>query len=357
MSIRILITAVFAVACYTTTIGAQLTESYDSFNGIGGYSQPAAGQGYYQDQGYDSWSGGDRYNQGYDQGYGCGPDCGCNECGEERRVLQRIHDRRNMNSGRLCDRLSNRQRFRDRDFRDSYFDQAGDFDQSCYDTGGSCQRGPFYISGFGGFASIDNFSRSNNVEDGPRFATIDRIGAEVVDGGGVGVSVGRYVHPRGRAEFEFTYRDAGVEEVFENRTSRDLDTAGADEVIISQSFQDAGGNLNVVTGIYNVVFDFKKRQVGCAHLYAGGGIGAIFVDGSFSTTGATPTDFDVDSSGFAFQGLVGVAYPMRSGLDLFTEYRYTGSQNIAVDDVTNDVPLGAFRLDSHNVFLGLRLYR
>ena len=128
-------------------------------------------------------------------------------------------------------------------------------------------------------------------------------------------------------------------------------------MLISQNFQDATGGLNVLTGIYNVVFDLKRRQVGCAHLYAGGGLGAIHVDGSFTTTGATPTEFDVDSSGFAFQGLVGVAYPMRSGLDLFTEYRYTGSQNIAVDDVTNDVPLGAFRLDSHNLFLGLRIFR
>lgn len=347
------------------TTCAQLSQGYDSFDGIGGYSQSGPSQGYqnqgYQNQGYDSWGGGDRYSQGYDQGYGCGPDCGCNECGEERRILQTIRERRDMRSGRLCDRLGgragNRQSFRDQDFSGSYFDHGDDYDASCYDTGGDCQRGPFYISGFGGVASIENFLRRTDVDDGDiNTQTIDRIGADIIDGGAVGLSIGRYIHPRGRSEFEFTYRNAGVDEVFENRTARDL-LNGGDAVVLSQNFQDASGDINAITGIFNVVFDFKRRQVGCAHLYAGGGIGAFHVDGTFSTTGATPTDFDVDSSGLAYQGILGVAYPTRSGMDLFSEYRYTGSQNIAVDDVTNDVPLGAFRLDSHNLYLGIRIYR
>ena len=190
--------------------------------------------------------------------------------------------------------------------------------------------------------------------------TANRIGAEIIDGGAVGLALGRYIHPRGRAELEIAYRDNGVEEVFTNQTELQFDAMGNNfggPIETMRTEQDASGNLNILTGMFNVVFDLKRRQVGCAHLYLGGGVGAIYVDGDFSTTGATPTDFEVDSSGFAYQGIVGVAYPARSGLDFFTEYRYTGSQNISVEDTTAGQSLGAFRLDSHNLFLGIRVYR
>ncbi len=173
----------------------------------------------------------------------------------------------------------------------------------------------------------------------------------MLDGWATGASIGRYIHPQGRTELEFTYRENGIGDVFRQRFE--------DKVLVFQSFQDADGRIDSYSAMFNILFDLQPRQVGCAQLYGGGGIGVLFVDGQFSTGPVVvpPTDFVVSDSGFAYQGIVGINYAFRPRIDLYTEYRYLGSQTISVEDTTNNLLLGNFQVDTHSVFFGIRVFK
>ena len=220
-----------------------------------------------------------------------------------------------------------------------------------------CNWGPMYLSLFGGVSFLDNFDSRFTFDNGiDGELGIRETGFSMDDGVASGASIGRYFFRQGRVEGEYTYRDNSVGE-FETFTySDDLSTPQINDTLVDSTSVPAVGSIESSSFMVNFLFDLKPRTVGCMNAYLGGGIGALAVDGD-AVAGTTVYNFD--DAAFAFQGIAGVNYPVRERLDLFTEYRYLGSDNVRVEqtDMAGTVSLGAFRFDSHNVVFGIRLLR
>jgi opacity protein-like surface antigen len=197
-----------------------------------------------------------------------------------------------------------------------------------------------YLSIFGGYSDIDNFERTLET-----IGTTNILGARLDDDWCYGLSIGRQYHPHGRIEFEYTYRENGVQSWFEN----EFDNTG---LLVSSTVSPAVGDMRLHSGVINLLFDLYDRQLGRPGLYLGGGIGSIYIDSAF-TVG--PTTYDVDDTSFAYQFIGGVNYPVSQRVDLYTEYRYLGADYLDVDDVTNVQSLGDFTIDVHHLFFGARI--
>jgi opacity protein-like surface antigen len=231
---------------------------------------------------------------------------------------------------------------------------AGDwFDNACQSCGSvgdsdcgsaSCRRifDQKYLSVFGGFTDIDNFERILRTPVG---RTID--GAKLRSGYVAGVALGGVIKEFVRNEMEFTYRDNSASSFF----NQQFNTTG---LLLAEAREPATGFVNSYSAMYNAVFDVGKRCVGLPHLYVGGGLGSIYVDGDFSTAADI---YSVQDSSFAYQFIGGINYPVRSTVDLYTEYRFLGADNVRVENVTTGVSLGDFAYDSHSVLFGLRFRR
>jgi len=222
-----------------------------------------------------------------------------------------------------------------------------------FDLGSSpwqdCCLGPLYISGYGGYSTVENFHREISRPDlvvAAGDVVIEKQGPGILDGYASGASIGRYFLPRARTELDVTYRDHGIGD-WQSR----IFTNG---LLSSAVIQDAAGRLESYSLMYNLIVESDERLVGCTTVYGGFGLGVIQVDGTI----VTPTNtYDVSDASFAIQALVGINRPFSERLDAFIEYRYVTAQNIRVDDLTSAVSLGDFSYDSHNVFIGVRLFR
>lgn len=209
---------------------------------------------------------------------------------------------------------------------------------------GSC--GPIfderYFSLFGGFTNVDNFERTLST---PTATFID--GANLRSGHVFGGAIGGVVRQFIRTEIEFTFRSTDVNSVF----SQEFDLDG---VLVADARDPATGQVDTYSGMYNVVFDVGKRCVGTPHLYIGGGLGAIYADGAFDSAAES---FAVSDSSFAYQFIAGLNMPVRSHVDLYTEYRYLGADNLQVENLTLGTSMGDYTYDSHSVLFGARFRR
>lgn len=216
------------------------------------------------------------------------------------------------------------------------------FEESCHD---SCEP-PFccthYFSLFGGYVDIDNFERKVEV-----FPNTNIDGALHDDDWAYGLALGRQVHPHARCEFEFTYRDNGINSWFE----REYD---ADNILVSDTVLPAVGSNRNYSGMFNILFDLYDREVGYPGLYLGGGLGGIYVDAEFATA---VNAYECDDTSFAYQLIGGINYAVTERVDLFTEFRYLGADYLTVTNLTAGQSLGDFTFDSNNIFFGARIRR
>ncbi len=220
------------------------------------------------------------------------------------------------------------------------------FSDTICDDGSMCwpQSFPLYFSLFGGWSDVDNFERK--LRD-PVFDSITEIsGAGLSDDVAGGGAIGWMVHPLARTELEFTYRQNAAEEYH----VLDYDN----DILISSTSTPATGQIQGYSGMWNFVVHTEPRRLGCASLYGGGGIGALFVDGAFSTA---TEDFAINDSSFAYQFIAGLNYVVSYRLDTFVEYRYLGADYLQVQNLTSGVSMGDYTYDSHGVFFGLRFGR
>ena len=217
-----------------------------------------------------------------------------------------------------------------------------DLNQGCGDDCHPTGLGGHYFSVFGGFVDIDNFERT--LVNGTN-TNID--GAKLHDDWTFGASFGKQVHRYARCEFELTCRDNEVSKWFE----QEFDNSG---VLVLNNVTAATGSVKSYSGVFNILFDFADRCVGCPALYLGAGLGAIYVDADFATAA---NSYEAADSSFAYQFIGGVNYPLSQRVDLFTEYRYLGADYLTVDDVTAGQSLGDFNFDSNSIFFGARFRR
>ncbi len=130
----------------------------------------------------------------------------------------------------------------------------------------------------------------------------------------VGTNVGENI----RAELAFAYRSADLDEA----------TTGGNR---AEADGDVTNIAVMLNGYYDVPFEWFVRP------YVGAGIGVAFADVDEVTVGGVTTSGD-DSTEFAFQGIVGLAYPVWDGLTLTVDYRYFGTTD---DDIgSNTVQAG-----------------
>ncbi len=234
-------------------------------------------------------------------------------------------------------------------------------DASCSDTGpwdrdffGCCHQSiseeqvcdpccsKSYFSLFGGATSVENFHRQINLSA----IRIETQGPALLDGHALGGALGYRVHPQLRLEMEYTYRNNKPDAWFTGVENRG--------VLTSLTRDPAAGIVETHSMMFNSMYDLTRPRVGCANLYGGGGLGLLLTN---STITIPATTYDISDSAFAWQLIGGVNFPINHRVDVFTEYRYLGADDLQVIDTATALPFGDFSYDSHNVMFGFRINR
>jgi opacity protein-like surface antigen len=196
-----------------------------------------------------------------------------------------------------------------------------------------------YLSIFGG-ASTFNDIYFNNVDRDIAGAVLadNSILLEENNGWTIGGGIGQRLTRRIRGEIEWSYRNASLEQ--------------ASGPIIANALD---GQLNAYRSTSNLFFDFNPD--GRFNLYCGGGVGVGFVDID-ATDPAVPLSTRLKSSSFVYQGVAGMSAKIRPQVELFADYRFTGTSQLEIDTIT---PLGTSDIDvdisSNDIFFGLRFWR
>jgi opacity protein-like surface antigen len=162
------------------------------------------------------------------------------------------------------------------------------------------------------------------------------------DGFLVGLSRGRCLTQNLRGEIEFAYRRNEADQW-------SAVPAGAPLAPVNWN-----GNINVYTGMSNLILDFGNCKCRKLTPYAGAGIGFAIVDGNFSSLTTTSS---IDQTAFAFQGFGGVTYRAKDNTRLFAEYRYLGSTDLDLINTTNGQAFGSDPYQAHGVILGIQFRR
>jgi outer membrane protein OmpA-like peptidoglycan-associated protein len=216
------------------------------------------------------------------------------------------------------------------------------------------------VSGFyiGAGAGINWMSETDLTTKGPVANTFaggtTTKGTAEFSAGWVGVLSLGYGFGNGvRAEVEGSYRQQGIDGVsgFPS-VPRPLRT---------------GGDVNSYGVMANVLYDFDLGPGSFLIPYIGAGIGYQVLDYSgVRVTGPAGNNItlDGDNGAFAWQGIVGAAFPIAAvpGLAVTLEYRYMASQTVDVDAIARNVNAvqpntrGAVEVDNVNnsLLLGIR---
>lgn len=188
---------------------------------------------------------------------------------------------------------------------------------------------PFdYVSTYSGWVFLNDYEGESLGT--PRIGTFS-------DGWLLGGALGKNLCNCYRFETEFFYRN--------NRSDQWTGPLGT---------VDWDGRFNNFSSMANLLKDFQALKWHHSTPYAGGGIGAAYLDGEFTTP---VSSYEIDETVFAFQGIAGVRTQLTCRLSLLTEYRYFGTSNARLVELSSGGVGGTFGYDSHNAMIGLSLSR
>ncbi|WP_296720333.1 outer membrane beta-barrel protein [Erythrobacter sp.] len=169
--------------------------------------------------------------------------------------------------------------------------------------------------------SIDIFEDEDTDED--------LIALDTDTGWEAGAIVG-YDFGRFRLEGEGAYKRIGVDSISAPNGGIDLDptTPG-----VIDSERELDGDLTVKSLMANALVDFGSRDT--INFYAGGGAGYSWVDidSEFDLEGdANPEQLfnDDNDSGFSWQLIAGLRFPVTRDLDLGVKYRFFNVENLGL---------------------------
>jgi len=169
---------------------------------------------------------------------------------------------------------------------------------------------------------------------------------ETKDGYAVGTALGRYWNSNLRSELEFAFRNNSLETVTASATGLGSITA------------DLDGKVNSYSGMYNLYYDLGSIGQTPLRPYVGGGAGFAFLNFDVRSPALPGVALDINSSSFAYQGMVGLAYQMTDRINLFSEYRVFGFTGFDAALTVPAAPLAAtlnFDGYTHNIFVGARI--
>ena len=173
-------------------------------------------------------------------------------------------------------------------------------------------------------------------------------------------AIGYRVHKVVRVEAELSFRENDVASYFTQHTVNTIVTnynnPSLDNGNIISNVTTVGpvvenaatGGVESYSSLFNAYYDFSRPRLRCLNLYLGGGLGLSYLTGDISSGG---TDYNINSTSFAYQLIFGANLPLTKRLDLFSDYRFLGMSKVSIDgfDTGDNEPVV-----THNVNLGLR---
>jgi opacity protein-like surface antigen len=183
---------------------------------------------------------------------------------------------------------------------------------------------------FGGW----NFQHDVNEVSGPPIN--GPVTGNFSDGWTIGGAIGRRLSSNVRVELEGAFRSNAA-----NQAS-----------FLGGPFSDYSGHNLLYTSMTNLYYDANDFCVAGMTPYIGGGVGAAFADGDFTTVAG---DLDVHDGAFAYQLMTGLSKQVCSSAELFAEYRYFGTSDMDIE--LAGTVLATHSLESENVFFGMRWNR
>lgn len=181
----------------------------------------------------------------------------------------------------------------------------------------------------GGGVLLDDIENSDN--DGSYNYSFDPgyYGAVVV-----GAHLGKHSSlGEGRLEVEIAYR------------SNDLD-----EMDFAEGSETAGGDMTVVSAMFNSIAEYRGRYIWVPYL--GAGAGWSYVELNDATVGGQSVA-DGDDNAFSYQFLVGLVAEVSSAVNFDLGYRYLRTLDLEFEDVQGRSVDSEY--SSHTVSLGLRI--
>lgn len=157
------------------------------------------------------------------------------------------------------------------------------------------------------------------------------------DDGWVGLGTLGYSLPSGvRTELEFGYRSNAAD----SGTNK---TTGVTQTV--------NGNINVLTLMTNVLYDFRNKTAFTP--YIGGGIGVANI--AFDNVQVANSLYGADDSDWApaAQAIVGVSYKLKQNISVFTSYQYLATLT-DVELTSNTGTQIKTDYDSHSILAGVR---
>jgi len=194
-----------------------------------------------------------------------------------------------------------------------------------------------YFSLFGGVTALDDQTSVGFQRE---------VLADFDEGFNVGGAIGKRINGGPyRVEGEFTFRSNEADGINFN----------------GNPVPNVDGGIDSYAAMLNVFRDFNGN--GRIKPYIGGGLGFAFVDADFQY-GGLPAIVDGDDSTFAYQAMAGVTAQLRSGMDVFIEYRFFAADSPQLNRFGGPAIAGAPQniiLDSeyftHGLQAGIRIKR
>ena len=96
--------------------------------------------------------------------------------------------------------------------------------------------------------------------------------------------------------------------------------------LVSGTFADAHGKLNITTAMANALLDFGGN--GNVGIYAGVGAGRAWVKDHYAIAASAPRYLDDSDSAWAWQAIAGVRFPISDSLELGLKYKYLNTHQL-----------------------------
>ena len=197
-----------------------------------------------------------------------------------------------------------------------------------------------FLSLSGAYA-IPSDSRSTSRSGGETYINDLELGrgATLLVAAGYGASVGL------RGELEIGRRSFSADRV--KAVSRSTGEA------IGESSFAAQGDWTALSAMVNGIYAF---EAGGLRPYFGAGIGMARHELAVAPRGARETDSDTDTT-FAYQAMVGVAYPVSESAEVRLGYRYFQTADFELSDPAvgiNPASNTSLTFNNHNIEVGIR---